>query len=80
MKKEFAMLFKKRYIYLIIMSVLMLTFMLIGQLTFIDSVKSSEDSVYGEYISDLPSCSTMEESGRWDKTRCYRLRQQRKHC
>lgn len=30
MKKEFAMLFKKRYIYLIIMSVLMLTFMLIG--------------------------------------------------
>lgn len=61
MKKEFAMLFKKRYIYLIIMSVLMLTFMLIGQLTFIDSVKSSEDSVYGEYISDLPSYSTIEE-------------------
>lgn len=60
MKKEFAMLFKKRYIYLIIPIFFILAFIIVAHFNFIDSAKG-ESSVYSNYIDGIEIYNTREE-------------------
>lgn len=60
MKKEFAMLFKKKYIYIIIMAVLMVAIILISHLSF-KANASGERNVYSRYIESLEIYNTKEE-------------------
>lgn len=60
MKKEFAMLFKKKYIYIIIIAVLMVAIMLISHLAYKDNVEGASN-VYSNYIETLDIYNTKEE-------------------
>ncbi len=60
MKKEFAMLFKKKYIYIIIIAVLMVAIMLISHLVYKDNVEGASN-VYSNYIETLDIYNTKEE-------------------
>ncbi|MDE6472156.1 MAG: hypothetical protein K2L52_03930 [Clostridia bacterium] len=61
MKKEFTMLFKKRYPYLIMLAVLAIVFILVGHLSFVSDAKGSSDSVYSDFIDKLEIYNTQEE-------------------
>ena len=61
MKKEFTMLFRKRYLYLIMLLVLMVVFILVGHLSFISGANGSSESVYSDFINKLDIYNTQEE-------------------
>ncbi len=60
MRKEFLMLFKRRYIYLIIMAILMIVFILLAHMLFINNAKHF-DNVYDDFISDIEIYNSKEE-------------------
>lgn len=60
MKKEFLMLFKKRYPYLIMMTILLVAFILVGHLSFIAMANGESGSVYSDFIK-IEQYNTQEE-------------------
>ena len=60
MKKEFSMLFQKRYLYLILMAAIMITVILLAHFVFINGAQHS-DGVYSDFLSGVDIYNNREE-------------------